>query len=122
MDQGLHLILIELYIKSQKSFNALKILVKLPVYHIDSNLLPFFLPSLKDEIKLFGETWREDLSLIRDPADKFVEVTKSTIVPERASTFVKNMLSSNTKVNNTQLFFIDANDYREKVGNVSFFI
>jgi hypothetical protein len=44
VDKGLHTILIELVIKSEKSFNALKILVKLPTTYIDLNLIPFFWP------------------------------------------------------------------------------
>ena len=43
-------------------------------------------------------------------------------MPEKASEFVKMRLSSNTKTNNTQIFFIDENDKREKTGNVSFFV
>ena len=34
-DKGLHIILIELHIKSTKSFHVLEILVKLPVSYID---------------------------------------------------------------------------------------
>ena len=41
-DKGLHKILIEIQIKSSKSFNVLQILVKLPVTYIDSLLKPFF--------------------------------------------------------------------------------
>ena len=50
-DKGEHKILIELHIKSQKSFNVLDILVKLPISYIDENLKPFFLPALAAEIK-----------------------------------------------------------------------
>ena len=50
-DKGLHQILIELVIESIKSFNGLQILVKLPVSYIDSSLIPFFRPALKDETK-----------------------------------------------------------------------
>ena len=56
-DKGLHIILVELLVKSVKSFNFLEILVKLPVTYIDSNLKPFFWPVLGDEIKQFGEKW-----------------------------------------------------------------
>jgi len=35
VDKGLHIILVELVIKSTKSFNVLEILVKLPVTYID---------------------------------------------------------------------------------------
>ena len=42
VDQGLHKILVELVIKSMKSFQALKILVKLPISYIDSDLKPYF--------------------------------------------------------------------------------
>ena len=58
---------------------------------------------------------------MRDPADKFVYGSKSKIVPERASDFVKKMLSSTTTKNSTEVFHIEANDYREKTGNVSLF-
>ena len=71
-DKGKHTILIELVIKSEKSFNSLIILVKLPISYIDANLKPFFWPSLEDETKQYGEMWQEDLSSIRDPANKFV--------------------------------------------------
>jgi hypothetical protein len=50
-DKGLHIILVELQIKSTKSFYALQILVKLPISYIDSHLKPFFLPPLEDKIK-----------------------------------------------------------------------
>ena len=50
-DRGLHKILIELYIKSTKSFHLLEILVKLPFSYIDSDLVPFFWPGLEDELK-----------------------------------------------------------------------
>jgi len=52
-DKGLHQILIEIQIKSSKSFNVLQILVKLPVTYIDSHLKPFFLPALEDEEKQY---------------------------------------------------------------------
>ena len=42
VDQGLHKILVELVIKSMKSFHAIVILVKLPISYIDSNLKPYF--------------------------------------------------------------------------------
>jgi hypothetical protein len=50
-DKGLHLILIELYVKSTKSIQSLAILVKLPISFIDPNLVPFFWPKLQDEVK-----------------------------------------------------------------------
>ena len=43
--------LVELEIKSTKSFNVLQILVKLPVTYIDSNLKPFFVPPLENKVK-----------------------------------------------------------------------
>ena len=49
-------------------------------------------------------------------------MSKSIIVPEKASDFVKMFLSSNTIKNVTQIFVIAENDYREKTGNVSFFV
>ena len=51
IDKGTHIILIELYIKSTKSFHLLAILVKLPISFIDQNLVPFFWPELSDETK-----------------------------------------------------------------------
>ena len=50
-DRGAHKILIEVWIKSTKSFHALFILVKLPISYIDSDLKPYFWPALSDEIK-----------------------------------------------------------------------
>ena len=50
-DKGLHVILVELLVKSVKSFNSLEILVKLPLTYIDSSLKPFFVPPLENEIK-----------------------------------------------------------------------
>jgi len=47
-DKGVHRILIELVIESGKFFHAVKILVKLPISYIDSNLIPIFDPALKD--------------------------------------------------------------------------
>ena len=40
--KGLHIVLVELVIKSTKSLNRLEILVKLPVTYIDENLKPYF--------------------------------------------------------------------------------
>jgi len=60
-DKGLHKILIEIQIKSSKSFNVLQILVKLPVTYIDSHLKPFFWPALKDKAKQYQKKWREPL-------------------------------------------------------------
>jgi hypothetical protein len=45
-DKGLHKILIEILVNSAKSFNALEILVKLPVSYINSELKPLFWPPL----------------------------------------------------------------------------
>jgi hypothetical protein len=50
-DKGLHIILVELQIKSTESFYVLEILVKLPVTYIDSALKPFFGPPLENKIK-----------------------------------------------------------------------
>jgi len=83
--------------------------------------VPIFWPKLEDEVKLHGEPWQEDLSYIHDPVDKFTFVSKSTIVPETASNFVKMMLSSDTITNATRIFVIGENDFREKTGNVSLF-
>jgi hypothetical protein len=41
-DKGLHIILVELEIKSEKSFYALEIMVKLPVTYLDPHLKPYF--------------------------------------------------------------------------------
>ena len=122
VDKGMHKMLIMLVINSQKSLHLLEILVKLPVTYIDPNLKPFFSPGLEDETKKHGEKWQEHLSAMRDPAGKFVYVSKSRIEPELAAEFVKMMLSSDTITNATQTFIIDEHDYREKTGNVSFFI
>jgi hypothetical protein len=48
-------------------------------------------------------------------------VSKSKIVPERASEFVKMVLSSDTITNATRIFFIAQNDFRETTGNVTLF-
>ena len=114
--------LIELLIKSTKSFNALEILVKLPISYIDSDLKPFFQPPLEDETKQYRDSWQEDLESIRDPANKYVYVSHSRIMPERAQEFVKVILSSDTITNRTRIFLIDENDDREKTGNISFFV
>ena len=117
----MHKVLIELQIASTKSFHSLRILVKLPVSFIDDNLVPFFWPELKDEMKYHGESWQDDLESIHDPAHKFTYVSKSQIVPERASEFVKMRLSSDTVTNATRIFAIAENDFREKTGNVTIF-
>ena len=114
--------MIELEVKSVKSFHVLQILVKLPVTYIDQHLKPFFWPSLDDEVKQYGNPWEEDLSSIRDPADKYAYVSKSRIMPKRASEFVKMILSSDDITNRTRIFVIGENDWAEKTGNVSFFI
>ena len=105
-----------------KSFHVLEILVKLPVTYIGEHLKPFFWPALLDEIKQYQERWQEDLSSIRDPAGKFAYVSKTRVAPKRASEFVKTILSSDTITNRTTVFEIAENDWREKTGNVSFFI
>ena len=43
-------------------------------------------------------------------------------MPEKASDFVKMILSSNTITNSTQIYYIDAKNDREKIGNASFAI
>jgi len=43
-------------------------------------------------------------------------------VPEKASEFVKMIISSDTVTNTTRFFEIDENAYREKTGNVSLFV
>jgi hypothetical protein len=50
-DKGLHIILVQLVIKSTKSFYVLEILVKLPITYIDWHLKPFFGPPLANSIK-----------------------------------------------------------------------
>ena len=60
-EKGLHIVLIELLIKSTKSFNVLEILVKLPATYIDSHLKPYFWPALEDEIKQYHEEWVDGL-------------------------------------------------------------
>jgi hypothetical protein len=109
-------------IKSTKSFNVLEILVKLPITYIDPHLKPFFGPPLENKIKQYGEKWRDDLSSIRDPAYMFAFVTKTRVAPRRASEFVKTFFSSDAIVNRTRIFVIGENDWREKTGNVSFFV
>ena len=103
-----------------KSFHVLAILVKLPITYIDEHLKPFFLPALKDEEKYYSKRWQNDLASIRDPAEKFAYVSRSDIVPERASDFVHMILSSDTITNRTRIFVIDENDEREKTGNITF--
>jgi hypothetical protein len=66
--------------------------------------------------------WKRDLSLIHDPADMFAYVSKSEILPEKATDFAKMILSSDTITNATRYFFIDKNDTWEKTGNVTFFV
>ena len=105
-----------------KSFHVLEILVKLPITYIDEHLKPFFLPTLKDEVKYYSKRWQDDLSSIRDPAEKFAFVSKSRIIPQRASEFVKTILSSDTITNRTTVFEIAENDWRERTGNVTFFV
>jgi hypothetical protein len=105
-----------------KSFNSLEILVKLPVTYINPHLKPFFGPPLKNKIKQYGSKWQDSLSSIRDPAKKFTKVTKIRIAPRRASEFVKTSWSSNNIVNRTLIFIIDEDNWREKTGNVTFFV
>ena len=52
----------------------------------------------------------------------YAYVSKSRIAPRRAAEFVKSMVSSDTIVNRTQVFVIGEDDWRERTGNVSFFI
>ena len=121
-DKGLHIILVELQIKSTKSFYVLEILVKLPVTYIDPNLKPFFGPPLENEVKKYGSKWQDSLSSIRDPEKKFTKVTKSRIAPRRASEFVKTYWSSDIIANSTLVFKIGEDNWREKTGNVTFFV
>jgi len=114
--------LVELQVKSTKSFHVLDILVKLPVSYIDSHLKPFFGPPLENEVKKYGEKWKDGLSTIRDPARMFAYVTKTRIAPRRASEFVKSYFSSDSITNRTRIFVIGEKDWREKTGNVSFFV
>jgi len=109
-------------IKSTKSFYVLEILVKLPVTYIDAHLKPFFGPPLKNKKKAYGKKWQDDLSSIRDPAYKFAYVSKTRIMPRQASDFVKTLLSSDSIENRTRIFVIGENDWKEKTGNVSFFV
>jgi len=74
-DKGEHKVLVELVMESAKSFYAVEILVKLPLSYINSNLVPFFDPSLKDEIKWYGDSWKRDLSSIHDPVNMFARVS-----------------------------------------------
>ena len=62
MDRGAHKILIELVIKSTKSFHALEILVKLPASYIDERLKPFFWPALDNEVKQYRKSWQGNLA------------------------------------------------------------
>jgi len=48
--------------------------------------------------------------------------SRGKIVPAQASDFVQMIVSSETITNSTHIFIIDANDDREKTGNVSFFL
>jgi len=48
-------------------------------------------------------------------------VSKSKIVPKKASEFVKMLLSSDTITNGTRFFVIGENEYRETTGNVTLF-
>jgi len=114
--------LIEIFVKSTKSFNALKILVKLPISYIDTHLKPFFGPPLENQVKKYGSGWRDSLSSIRDPAHKYAYVSKSRLAPKRASEFVKTLLSSDANANKTLIFAINEKDWSEKTGNVSFFV
>ena len=52
----------------------------------------------------------------------YAYVSKSRIMPEKASEFVKIILSSDMIANRTQVFVIAEDDWSEKTGNVSFFI
>jgi len=94
----------------------------LPATYIDLNLKPFFWPQLEDQTKIHGQKWNESLSSILDPAEKFVYVSDTRIVPEKASDFVKIIFSSDSVTNATRFFAINENDYREKTGNVSLFV
>ena len=52
----------------------------------------------------------------------FAYVTKTRIAPRRASEFVKTFFSSDAIVNRTRIFVIGENEWKEKAGNVSFFV
>ena len=82
------MILINQVINSKENFNVVLILVKLPLTAIDKNLIPLFSPSLTDKHKYWSDRWVEYLPDVHDPAEKFGLVTKITIVPEQAKTFV----------------------------------
>jgi len=114
--------LVEVMVKSTKSFYVLEILVKLPITYIDSHLKPFFGPPLENKIKQYGEKWKDDLSSIKDPAYMFAYVSKTRISPRRASEFVKTFFSSDSIANRTRIFVISEDDWSEKTGNVSFFV
>jgi hypothetical protein len=94
----------------------------LPVTYIDSHLKPFFGPPLQNEVKKYGKKWQYGLSNIRDPAQNFAYVSKTRIAPRRATEFVKTFFSSDIIANRTRIFVIKADDWREKTGNVSFFV
>ena len=50
-DKGLHIMLVEVVVKSTQNFYVLEILVKLPITYIDTRLKPFFGPPLENKIK-----------------------------------------------------------------------
>ena len=66
----------------------LLILVKLPSTAIDEKLMPYFQDPLKAEKKFWGDKWVDLLPEVDDPAEKFTQVTKITIVPEQAKGFL----------------------------------
>ena len=52
----------------------------------------------------------------------YTHVTKSRILPKRATEFVKTFLSSDNIANRTLIFEIGEDNWSEKTGNVSFFV
>ena len=81
-------------INFKENFNLVLLLVKLPLTAIDDTLIPLFNPPLKDTQKYWGKRWSDHLPDVHDPAEKFALVTKITIVPEQAKTFVRYVFSS----------------------------
>ncbi len=65
-----------------------------PLTYISDDLVPYFDPKLKDEVKSFGEHWHKVLPKMVDPANKFVYIRRVEIQPNRARKFLIDTRSS----------------------------
>ena len=102
-DVGFYKVLLRQVINSQDQLSLLLIVVQFPLTFVDESIVPFFEPALKDERKIWGVEWIQNLPTIQDPAGKYTYVKRVQIVPDLANDFVKYSSSSNRWANSTRI-------------------